>query len=267
MNQSIPLLNSISKLLFSLFFCALIVISCDTDDCKETSCNGAIPEYYDPVCGCNEVTYGNPDEAICHGIENYTKGECNKEDSSDCEEKLCDGFYLTIYDPVCGCNGKTYSNSGEAECKGITNYTKGECDHEKDTLCDHSELLNFEDPDSLLALNIKKWLSFDVCNYSFTRRISCFCTDEYTAPKSIQIENGKVILIDNDSPESDELDDYQTVHALFKSIHELHQKSVNELNVTYDETYGFPKTLYIDYDSLIADDEYSYIFSDFSIIE
>ena len=119
MNQSIPLLNSISKLLFSLFFCALMVISCDTDDCKETSCNGAIPEYYDPVCGCNEVTYGNPDEAICHGIENYTKGECNKEDSSDCEEKLCDGFYLTIYDPVCGCNGKTYSNSERRNVKGL----------------------------------------------------------------------------------------------------------------------------------------------------
>lgn len=34
------------------------------------------------------------------------------------------------YDPVCGCNGKTYGNACEAECNGITNYTKGACSEE-----------------------------------------------------------------------------------------------------------------------------------------
>jgi heat shock protein HslJ len=31
------------------------------------------------------------------------------------------------YDPVCGCNNKTYGNACVAECEGITKYVKGEC--------------------------------------------------------------------------------------------------------------------------------------------
>ena len=51
-------------------------------------------------------------------------------EKKDCEEKTCEGSYIEIYEPVCGCNGVTYSNSAEAECKGITSYRQGECDGE-----------------------------------------------------------------------------------------------------------------------------------------
>jgi hypothetical protein len=36
---------------------------------------------------------------------------------------LCD----TSFEPVCGCDGKTYSNPCEAECFGITEHIPGEC--------------------------------------------------------------------------------------------------------------------------------------------
>ena len=34
---------------------------------------------------------------------------------------------LTVYDPVCGCNGVTYSNSCRADGSGVTSYVAGEC--------------------------------------------------------------------------------------------------------------------------------------------
>jgi hypothetical protein len=34
---------------------------------------------------------------------------------------------IVEYDPVCGCNQKTYASACVAECAGIKQYTKGEC--------------------------------------------------------------------------------------------------------------------------------------------
>jgi hypothetical protein len=35
-------------------------------------------QIYDPVCGCNGVTYGNACTAECAGITKYKRGECKK---------------------------------------------------------------------------------------------------------------------------------------------------------------------------------------------
>ena len=49
-------------------------------------------------------------------------------DRKDCVEKVKEDCMCTMqYDPVCGCNQKTYSNACTAQCHGITSYVKGEC--------------------------------------------------------------------------------------------------------------------------------------------
>ena len=54
------------------------------------------------------------------------------DDSSDTEEP-CLGekniliSCILVYEPVCGCDGKTYSNACIAEAEGVLRFTSGEC--------------------------------------------------------------------------------------------------------------------------------------------
>ena len=66
------------SLLFSLFV-ILFLSTCTKSDCKallKPEC--ACTKQYDPVCGCNDVTYGNACMAECSSITEYTRGECPK---------------------------------------------------------------------------------------------------------------------------------------------------------------------------------------------
>ncbi len=107
-----------------------ILISCKEDDnqCIVVNKENCIcTEIYDPVCGCNNVTYSNECEALCASITEYTDGACK--DDNQCIVVNKDNCLCTeVFDPVCGCNNVTYGNKCKALCASITEYTDGACD-------------------------------------------------------------------------------------------------------------------------------------------
>ena len=64
----------------------------------------------------------------CKGLYFF---KSNDDTSKDCidESKINDQIAcIEIYDPVCGCNDITYSNSCYAEREGVTDWSRGSCD-------------------------------------------------------------------------------------------------------------------------------------------
>ncbi len=117
--------------------------------------------------------------------------------------------------------------------------------------------------------NQQKWNDQKLGNYSFQLQVGCFCPQDITRPVNITVREGIPTLAyaDDGTPVTDKFfDDYNTIDKLFSTALRALQNA-DAASVSYDEKYGFPTRINIDFNKKLVDDETSYTLADFQLLE
>ena len=129
-------------------------------------------------------------------------------------------------------------------------------------LCFHIACTN--EPDSDLIIwqnNWNKWQSMDMTKYSFGFRASCNCIDEWVREVNVSVSNDtitSVFFIDDSLPPIKlQFDQWHTINALFDFSKSFIEQAY-QYDIQYDNTYGNPTLMLVDWDSDIADDEVTF---------
>ncbi len=151
----------------------------------------------------------------------------------------CPDNMVCIDDPTDDCDPQ----QGDADCFGIC--VKG-------LTSDNQSL-------EKLYQSRDTWNAHNINAYSYTYRRSCECLPDSTRKVVITVSGNEISGITYaDSgetvPESPQ-GFYQTVDDLFGMVEDAFYEKAHQISVTYDETYGYPTDIYIDYDSAVADEE------------
>lgn len=100
-------------------------------------------------------------------------------------------------------------------------------------------------------------------SYTYTVRVSCECPHDVTRPVSVWVDRGVVeYLFYEDNGEAvpfSYANWFPSAEELFDEIQDALYREADYLEVDYDQTYGYPTNVFIDYDRHIADEEYSIV--------
>ena len=121
-------------------------------------------------------------------------------------------------------------------------------------------------PQSELGAHHRKWSARAVSSYRYTVRRVCLCAPPVTRPAVVTVRDGAVreaVYADDGTPVAPEdVRFFATVDQLFRIVQDALDRGAEELAVTYDPVYGYPRTIRIDYRKAAVDDEQLYTASD-----
>ena len=108
-------------------------------------------------------------------------------------------------------------------------------------------------------------------DYAFTLNVGCFCA--YTGPLRITVYEDEVVDVRLLNPPEQRDESFEriieerslTLSDLVEIAHRAEQEA-DDVEVTYDPTYGFPTSIAIDWYREMADDEISYSVSDYEAL-
>ena len=111
-----------------------------------------------------------------------------------------------------------------------------------------------------LARNRQRWASSNTHDYEFEFRRSCFCPPDVTEQVRIVVRGDAIVSVvrtRDGQPASTTFAVWPRVDELFADVQQLLEQQPERLDVTYDATLGYPRSIVVDVMLMSVDDEYS----------
>lgn len=120
--------------------------------------------------------------------------------------------------------------------------------------------------------NLEKWRDANVTHYRYNLNIGCFCVFSQDMPLVIEVMDGKVVSMEHESGKEidpanlETFNKFSTIDRIFAEVEAGLAGAADEVKVTYDETYGFPVDITLDYLKEAIDDELYLTVSNFEVL-
>ncbi len=122
---------------------------------------------------------------------------------------------------------------------------------------------------SEIRRNQQKWQDAGISHYRYNLFVGCFCAFSQDMPLVIEVKDGQIVSMEYQS--GNEMDassrqlfeKYATIDRIFSELQTNVIGKADEVNITYDPTYGFPTKVNVDFIKNAMDDELALTISDF----
>jgi hypothetical protein len=118
----------------------------------------------------------------------------------------------------------------------------------------------------------EKWQNANISHYRYELTIGCFCVFSQDMPLVIEVKDGQVVSMEYksgkeiDAASREIFQRYETIDKIFAEIEKARTEGADTVTVTYDETYGFPKDVTIDFQQQAADEELYLTIANFEVL-
>lgn len=111
-----------------------------------------------------------------------------------------------------------------------------------------------------------KWNKLNIVNYEFTLTINCFCPQERVGPHLIKVVNDEIVSVNNLPYNPSITGELMTIDQLFGFVETSIDRKPYMKTIEYNSTFGYPQTVWFDFDKSMADEEIGYQITGFKEI-
>jgi len=109
-----------------------------------------------------------------------------------------------------------------------------------------------------LARNRQRWASAQLHDYEFDYQLICFCAPDATEQVHVVVQHDTITAVTrarDGLPAARQYTVWPKVDDLFDDVQRQLDRNVARLDVSYDPTYGYPRSIVVDVALMAADDE------------